>query len=74
MRFVRKGLCFHFVCELSEFVEIDARPETEGMRNHFRRRAPFRRCRFAQAGTDRAVDRFFEGDPKLLGALLQETR
>jgi hypothetical protein len=73
MRFVREGLRLQFVCELPEFVEIDARPEPKGMRHGPRRKGPRGRRRITQTGADRAIDRLFEGDAEFLGALLQES-
>jgi sterol desaturase/sphingolipid hydroxylase (fatty acid hydroxylase superfamily) len=58
--------------ELSEFVEIDARPESKGTRRGLRRRGPPGRRGLAQTGADRAIDGLFEGDAEFLGALLQE--
>jgi hypothetical protein len=74
MRLVREGLRLQFVCELSEFVEIDARPESKGMWRGLRRAASPSRRRVAQPGADRAIDGFFEGDAEFPGALLQEAR
>ena len=74
MRFVRESLRLQFVRELSELIEIDARPEPEGMRNRLRRRAGSGLRRVAQACADCAIDRFLKGDAKFLGALLQEAR
>jgi hypothetical protein len=70
MRLVREGLRPQFVCELSEFVEIDARPEPKGMRRGLRRAAASSGGRVAQPGADRAIDGFLEGDAEFLGALL----
>ena len=74
MRFVRVGFRLQFVCELPELVEIDARPEPEGMRNDLRRGVRSRLRRIAQAGADRAIDGFLERNAKLPGALFEETR
>src|SRR5271156_5952732 len=74
MRFVRVGLRLQFVCELPELVEIDARPEAEGMRNDLRRGAWSGLRRGAQAGADCAVYGYLEWDAKLPGALFQKPR
>lgn len=74
MRLIREGLRLQFVRELSELVEIDARPEPEGMRNGPGRRAPPVRRGVVQARTDRAVDGLLERDAELPGALFQEPR
>ncbi len=64
-------LRLHFINELAELVEIDARPEAEGMRNRLRRRMAPGRC-LAKAGPDRPIDGFLERDAKLAGTLLQQ--
>ena len=50
---VRESLRLQFVCELCELIEIDARPEPEGMRNDLRRgrRASRRRVRRGRRGS-----------------------
>src|SRR5262249_30452055 len=74
MRLVGERLGLQLVGELTELVEVDARPEAERMRNRLRRRATALAGRLAQAGADRAIDRFFERNALLAGPLFQQAR
>jgi hypothetical protein len=72
MRLFREGLRLQFVCELTELVDVNAWSEPERMWNGLWRSALSRR-RLTQAGSDRTIDGFLEGDAELMGALLQES-
>jgi hypothetical protein len=68
----RVGLGFEFVGELIELVEIDSRPEPEGVWNGLWRRVPTRLRLLAETGTERAIDDIPERHSKFPRATLQE--
>ena len=68
------SLGLQFVQELTELVEIDTRPEAEGMRNNLRRGTAPGRGGLAQAGANRPIDGVLERDAEFARALLQEAR
>ncbi|MBV8105681.1 MAG: hypothetical protein JO223_13845 [Hyphomicrobiales bacterium] len=74
MDLVREGLRFQFVGELPELIDIDARPETEGMRDRLRRGRSPSRNGLAQAGAKGSIDGLLERDAELLRALLEQAR
>ena len=71
MRAVRKSFGLELISELTELVEINARPEPERVGNCFRCRAAAH-GRLAQPRTDRPIDRFLKGDTKLPRTALQK--
>jgi hypothetical protein len=58
MDFFRDGLRLQLIRELPEFVEIDTRPESEGMGNRPRRGMTSGRVDLAHAGANGSVHRF----------------
>jgi hypothetical protein len=70
----REALGFELVGKLAELVEIDARPEAEGMRYGLGHGATTCLPRFSEAGSDRSIDGLFEWDALLARALLQKPR
>jgi hypothetical protein len=74
MDFFRESLCLQLIRELPEFVEIDTRPESEGMGNRPRRGMTSGRVDLAHAGTNCAIDRFLEGNAEFARALFQQSR
>jgi hypothetical protein len=74
MDFFRESLCLQLIRELPEFVEIDTRPESEGMGNRPRRGMTSGRVDLPHAGADCAIDRFLKGNAELPRALFQQSR
>ena len=72
MEFFRESLRLQLIGELPEFVEIDARPNSEGMRNRLRRGIVSGRGGLTDAGANCSIDRFFKGNAKLPCALFQQ--
>jgi hypothetical protein len=72
MGFVRESFRLQLIGELPELVEVDTRPEPEGMRDRLRRRLTASRSGLPQAGADCPIDGFLEGDAKLPRAPLQQ--
>ena len=70
----RKSLRLQLVRKLPEFVEIDARPESEGVGDRFGRQAPPGSRGLPEAGADCSVGRFLEGNAELARAPLQQLR
>jgi hypothetical protein len=72
MEFFYERLDLQLVNELTELVEINPGPEPKGMGDRlWRRMRPTHRS-FAEAGTNRPVDRFLERNAELAGAPFQE--
>lgn len=65
------GRIIQLISELPELIEIDAQPESKGVRNHLRRRLAAGDRSFAQTSTYRAIDGFLERNAKLLRTPLQ---
>jgi hypothetical protein len=59
------------VGKLPEFVEIDARSESEGVGNRLWRRMTSARGGLADACADYSIDRFLKRNAEVPGALLQ---
>ncbi|HZZ59694.1 MAG TPA: hypothetical protein VFE63_00775 [Roseiarcus sp.] len=73
MDFVRESFRLQFVGELPKLVDVDTRPETEGVRNRFRRgRSPTRRG-LAQASAKGSIESFLERDAEFPRALLEQS-
>ena len=66
MDFFRESLRLQLIRELPEFVEVNTRPEPEGMRNRLRRRMTSGRGGLADAGANYSIDRFLNGNPSFL--------
>jgi hypothetical protein len=63
INFFARGFRLQFVGQLPELVEIDPRPESEGMWNRLRRRTATNCGALAQTGADRSVHGFLNGIP-----------
>jgi hypothetical protein len=74
MDFFRESLCLQLIGELPEFVEIDTRPESEGMGNRLRRGMASRRGDLAHTGTNCSIHRFLKWNAELPRALFQQSR
>jgi hypothetical protein len=74
MDFFREGLRLQLICELPEFVEINTRPESEGMGDHLRCEMTPRRSGLANAGANCSVHRFLKGNAELPRAPFQQPR
>src|SRR5271166_4087568 len=68
----RIGLRFKLIDELIEPIEIDARPESERVRNGLRCRALSRLRLLAEPGAQCPVDHLLERQAELAGAPLQQ--
>ena len=74
MDFFRESLCLQLIRELPEFVEIDTRPEPEGMGNRFQRGMASGRGIPAHAGTNCPIHRFLKGNAEFPRVLFQQPR
>jgi hypothetical protein len=74
MNFFRECLRLQLIRELPEFVEIDTRPESEGMRKRLRRGTTSGHVALADASTNCSIHRFLKGNAKLPRALFQQSR
>ena len=74
MGFFRESLSLEPIRELPEFVEIDARPEPEGMRDRLWRGMASGRGILTHAGANCSIDRFLKGNAELPRALFQQSR
>ncbi len=74
MDFFRESLRLKLIRELPEFVEIDTRPESEGMGNRLLRRMASGRGGLAHAGANCSIDRFLKGNTELSRASLRQSR
>jgi hypothetical protein len=74
MRLIHEGLALQLVPELAKLVDINARSESEGMRNRLGRWASSARRRITQTRADRTVHGLLEGDAEFPGPLFQESR
>jgi hypothetical protein len=74
MDLFRESLCLQLIDQLSEFVEIDTRPEPKGMRNRFRRGMTPVRGSLAQSGANCSIHRFLKGNAELVRPLFQQSR
>jgi hypothetical protein len=74
MEFFRESLRLQLVCKLPKFVEIDARPEPEGMGDRLRCEMASGRGGLANAGANCSVHRFLKRDAKFPRTLFQESR
>ena len=73
IRSIGARLGLQFVGELTELVEIDARPESKGMRDRLRRPMACR-YRLARCGGERSIDGLVAGKVKLARQLFPEAR
>jgi hypothetical protein len=74
MDFFCESLRLQLIRKLPELVEIDTRPESEGMGDSLRRGiAPGCGC-LADPGANCSIDRFLKRNPKLPRALFQQSR
>ena len=74
MGFFRESLSLEPIRELPEFVEIDARPEPEGMRDRLWRGIATGRGSLADLGTNCSIHRFLNGNAKFPRTPLQQPR
>jgi len=72
MDFFCQSLRLQLVSKLPELVEIDTRPESEGMRNRFRRGVASGRGGLAYAGANCSIDCFLKRNAELPRALFQQ--
>jgi hypothetical protein len=72
MDFFRESLRLQLIRELPEFVEIDTRPESEGMGNRLQRRIVSDPGGLADAGANCSIHRFLKGNAELSCALFQQ--
>ena len=74
MDFFRESLRLQLIRELPEFVEVNTRPEPEGMRNRLRRVMTAGRAFLADAGVNCPIHCFLKGNAELPRALFQQSR
>ena len=74
MDFFRESLGLQLIREPPEFVEVDPRPESEGMGDHLRRGIASGRGGLADPGANCSVHRFVKGNAELPRALFQQSR
>ena len=74
MDFCREGLRLQLVGELREFVDIDSRPESKGMRDRLRCGMASGSGGLADAGANYSIYRFAKGNAALSRATFQQFR
>ena len=74
MHCFRESFCLQLIRELPELIEIDTRPEPEGMGNRLRRWMASGRDGLTDAGANCSIDRFLERNAELPRALFQQSR
>ena len=74
MHFFREGLRLQLIRELPELIQIDTRPEAEGMGNRLRRWMASGRDGLTDAGANCSIDRFLERNAESPRALFQQSR
>jgi hypothetical protein len=69
-----ESLRIQLIRKLPELVEIDTRPEPEGMGNRLRRRMVPDRHGLADAGANYSIHRLLKGNAELARPLFQQPR
>src|SRR5215472_7931757 len=69
----RESLRLQLIRELPEFVEIDTRPESEGMRDRLRHGIASGRGGLSYPGANCSIDRFLKGNAEFPRALFQQS-
>jgi hypothetical protein len=74
MHCFRESFCLQLIRELPELIEIDTRPEPEGMGNRLRRWMASGRDGLTDARANCPIDRFLERNAEFPRALFQQSR